>query len=203
MIETERRFSFVPGDFALWVAVHEITHRFQFAGVPWLRDRFFSLVHSYLSSLEVDARALSARLASAASRLFSGSLPPAERNPVYLMAGPEQRRLLDHIQALMAVVEGHGNFVMDAVGAEAIPTFRRMRALFIRRRQQASALQRSIHYVIGLELKLRQYELGQAFCDAVASRAGPAALGELWVGPENLPTLDELEEPELWLRRVP
>ena len=202
IVETERRFGFVPKDFALWVAVHEVTHRFQFAGVPWLQERFFSLIGDYLGSMQLDARGLAARLSSAARRLMSGSIPPEERNPIYLLASDEQRRKLDDLQALMAVVEGHGNYVMDAVGKEVIPSFPRMRRVFERRREQTTVLQRALNHAIGLEMKLRQYELGQQFCEAVVAAAGPHALGRLWVSPSSLPSLDELREPNLWLRRV-
>jgi coenzyme F420 biosynthesis associated uncharacterized protein len=202
LVETERRLGLVPRDFTLWVALHEITHRFQFAGVPWLRPRFFALIEGYLKTLDLDARGLALRLAGAARRLASRATPAAERTPVYLFASDEQRAMLDEMQAFMAVVEGHGNYVMDAAGADAIPTFARMRALFQARRAQANALQRAVNGVIGLELKLRQYELGQAFCERVAARAGPGTLGALWAAPEHLPSLQELEEPERWLSRV-
>ena len=202
IVDFERRFGFVPEDFALWVCVHEVTHRFQFAGVPWLRPHFFELVESYLESHELDAAALSARLRSAAVRLASRATPAGERNPIYLLATEEQRRQLDRIQALMAVVEGHGNYVMDTVGAAVIPSFRRMRGVFERRREQTTALQRAINHAIGLEMKLRQYEMGQRFCNGVAALEGPAAFRHLWAAPENLPSLAELEEPSRWLRRV-
>lgn len=202
IIETEQRLGFVPSEFALWVALHEVTHRFQFVGVPWLRGRFFDLISSYLASLDLDAGGLARRLASAGRRLFSGDLPPEERNPVYLLASEDQRRALDDLQALMAVVEGHGNYVMDAVGRDVIPSFRRMRRAFERRRRNAGALQRAINHAIGLEMKLRQYELGQSFCEAVAAREGPAAIARLWDDPALFPTLPELRDPDRWLRRV-
>lgn len=202
LIDTERRLGLVPRDFALWVALHEVTHRFQFAGVSWVRRRFFALIEGYLATLDLDVRSLAARLAGAARRLASRATPAEERNPVYLFASVEQRALLDDMQAFMAVIEGHGNYVMDAAGARAIPTFARMRQLFQARRAQANAVQRAINSVIGLELKLRQYELGQAFCEHVARRAGPDTLGLLWVAPEHLPSLAELQEPERWLSRV-
>jgi coenzyme F420 biosynthesis associated uncharacterized protein len=202
IVETEQRFGFVPDDFALWVALHEVTHRFQFDGVPWLRRRFLDLVGSYLGSVNLDARTLAGRLRAAVGTLASRHVPPEEKNPAYLLASPEQKQVLNEIQALMAVVEGHGNFVMDSIGARVIPSFPRMRHTFERRRQQTRGLQRAIQYVIGLEMKLRQYDLGQRFCDAVASMNGAAALQELWIAPENLPTMAELREPERWLRRV-
>lgn len=202
MVETERKFGFVPEEFALWVAVHEITHRFQFAGVPWLRPRFMSLIGRYFDSVQLDAGRFAARLAEAASRLARRQVPVEERNPIYLLATPEQKSVIDDIQALMAIVEGHGNFVMDHVGAEVIPSFRRMRGVFERRRQQTTFLQRVFNHAIGLEMKLRQYELGRDFCDAVVAREGIEALSRLWVDEEGFPTLEELRQPSLWLRRV-
>lgn len=202
IVETERRLGFVPEDFALWVAVHEVTHRFQFAGVPWLKERFFGLVESYLGSIDLDARGLAGRLSKAARRMASGGVSPEERNPVYLLASDEQKHMLDGIQALMAVVEGHGNYVMDKVGAEVIPSFGRMRRVFDQRRAQTNLVQRVLNNVIGLEMKLRQYELGQRFCEGVVAEGGPQALGQLWADPENFPTLEELRNPVSWLRRV-
>jgi coenzyme F420 biosynthesis associated uncharacterized protein len=202
MVETERRLGLVPEDFALWVAVHEVTHRFQFAGVPWLRDHFLSLVRRYLNQVDLDARDLASRLSGAVRKLASRSTPAEERNPVYLLANDDQRAALDEIQALMALVEGHGNFVMDLVGSKVIPTAGRMRALFRKRRDQSNAVQRALGHVLGLEMKLRQYEMGQRFCDEVYRRGGTAALARLWADPSEIPTLDELREPNRWLLRV-
>ena len=202
IVETERRFGFVPRDFSLWVAVHEVTHRFQFAGVPWLSGHFLKLVETYLGSLELDAGGLAARLASAARRLLAGDVPPEERNPIYLLSSESQKKTLNELQALMSVVEGHGNYVMDAIGSEIIPSFPRMRRVFERRRQQVTALQRIINHAIGLEMKLKQYELGQAFCNSVVEKEGPAALSALWTSPASLPSMAELREPQRWITRV-
>ncbi len=202
MVETERRFGFVPEEFALWVALHEVTHRFQFEGVPWLRPRFLSLVHDYLGMVDLDAKGLAQRLAGAGRKLISRTVPAEEKSPMYLLASDEQKKVLNEIQALMAVVEGHGNFVMDTIGEKVIPSFRQMRHVFQRRRQQQSVAQRVVAQAIGLEMKLRQYELGQAFCDGVAARGGVDALRYLWVDPSHFPSLDELRQPDSWLTRV-
>lgn len=202
LVDTERRHGFVPDDFALWVAVHEVTHRFQFEGVPWLRPRFLDLVHRYLGSVELDAKGLAQRLGTAARKMISKDTPVEERNPIYLLASEEQRSLLDQIQSLMAVVEGHGNYVMDLVGDDVIPSVRRMRHVFQRRRQQTSRFQRLLNQAIGLEMKMRQYEIGQQFCETVARIGGPAALAQLWVDPDRFPSMSELREPEKWLNRV-
>ncbi|MEA2447188.1 MAG: hypothetical protein QOK47_825 [Actinomycetota bacterium] len=202
MVEIERRHGFVPEDFALWVAVHEVTHRFQFEGVPWLRKRFLDLIHTYLGSVELDAKGFTQRLAGAVKRLMARDIPAEEKNPMYLLANDEQRKVIGDIQALMAVVEGHGNYVMDTVGDRVIPTVGRMRAVFDRRREQTSLIQRAVGHAIGLEMKLRQYELGQAFCNSVVAQQGPAALAHLWRDPEHFPSIEELRQPSLWLARV-
>lgn len=121
---------------------------------------------------------------------------------MYLLASEEQRDVLSRIQALMTVVEGHGNYVMDSIGREVIPSFERMRAAFSQRREQSSLFQKAIGHAIGLEMKLRQYELGQQFCDAVVAKEGDAGLAQLWADPERFPSMQELREPDLWLRRV-
>ena len=202
MVETEQKLGFVPEDFALWVAVHEVTHRFQFAGVPWLRDRFFGLIQRYLESVEMDAKTFMQRLVSAGRKLVSRSVPVEEKSAVYLFASDEQRAVLDEVQALMAVVEGHGNYVMDRVGAEVIPSFHRMRSTFDKRRDQSTRMQRIVNQAIGLDMKMRQYELGQRFCEAVVARGGSDALAHLWASPDNMPTLAELSTPERWVSRV-
>lgn len=202
MVETERQLGFVPEDFALWVAVHEITHRFQFAGVPWLRARFFSLMRDYLDTVNLDARKLTERFKEGAARLRDRSIPSEERNPIYLLSSPEQREIMNQIQALMSVVEGHGNFVMDAVGEDVIPSFRRMRHVFEGRRKQTSLAQRAVNHVLGLEMKLRQYEIGRTFCDQVAAQGGLDSVARIFVREEAFPTMAELRAPGDWLRRV-
>jgi coenzyme F420 biosynthesis associated uncharacterized protein len=202
LIETERRYGFVPRDFAMWVALHEVTHRFQFEGVPWLRPHFLDLVKRYIDTVDIDTKGLIARLRIAAQRLASKDLPPEERSPMYLLATDDQRVVLDEIQALMAVVEGHGNYVMDSVGERVIPSMRRMRFVFERRRDQVNGIQKILSSTLGLEMKLKQYELGQAFCEAAVRQAGPDVLARLWGGPDQFPTLAELKSPELWLGRV-
>lgn len=202
MVETQQRHDFVPEDFALWVAVHEVTHRFQFAGVPWLRDRFFGLIGRYLASAELDVKSFATRLAVAGKKLVTRSTPQEEKNAVYLFANEEQRAILDEIQALMTVVEGHGNYVMDTVGADVIPSFKRMRTAFEKRREQMNLMQKVINGALGLEMKMRQYELGQRFCEGVVAQGGADALAQLWADPSNLPDLGELNSPQEWVKRV-
>jgi len=101
------------------------------------------------------------------------------------------------------VIEGHAEHTMDAIGEEELPSLPRLRAAMTRRRTQRPLYWRIIERLLGLELKLRQYEVGRRFCDEVVARAGAAGLAQVWKGPDSLPTLAELERPELWLERTP
>jgi coenzyme F420 biosynthesis associated uncharacterized protein len=118
-----------------------------------------------------------------------------------LALGPERRATLDRLQSLMSVLEGYAEHVMDAVGAEVIPELPKLREALQRRRRDRSGLLRVLEKLIGMDLKLRQYEQGKAFCDGVVARAGISALNRVWEGPTRLPTPSELDDPGAWLVR--
>jgi coenzyme F420 biosynthesis associated uncharacterized protein len=197
----EKRFAFRPRDFRLWVAIHEVTHRAQFTGVPWMRDYFLGLVHSALGSVDADPRRLVAALVRAVDELRNGRNPLDEGGVVALLATPEHRGVLGQVQALMSVLEGHGNRVMNELGRVHVAGQDRMaRALHARRR--SGGVTGFVQKAIGLELKMRQYEVGEMFVEAVEREAGPRGLDAAWRGPESLPTLEELQSPSAWLARV-
>jgi coenzyme F420 biosynthesis associated uncharacterized protein len=173
----------------------------QFAGVPWLRPYLAGLLRELLASLEVkvDPRAL-LRLPSLddvrelADALKEGGLVAA--------LGGGRRELLDRVQGVMGVVEGHAEHVMDVVGAQALPSLAELRAALDRRRRERSPLLALLERLIGLDAKMRQYEDGKRFCDAVVAAAGPAALHRVFDAPEQLPSSAELQDPEAWMRRT-
>jgi uncharacterized protein (DUF2342 family) len=119
-----------------------------------------------------------------------------------LTLGEERWRLVERMQAAMSLIEGHAEHVMDAVGAEVLPSLPRLRAAMTRRRTQRGLPWRVLERLLGLELKLRQYETGRRFCDAVVEAGGPQALARVWSGPEALPSTEELEHPALWTARM-
>ncbi|HEX2104155.1 MAG TPA: zinc-dependent metalloprotease, partial [Solirubrobacteraceae bacterium] len=121
---------------------------------------------------------------------------------VTMVAGPERMAILDAVQATMAVIEGHAEHVMDAVGEDVLPSLPELRAALDRRRREKPLAVKLLERLIGLELKMRQYELGREFCDAVVERGGIEALNRVWASPAQLPTLAELEAPEAWLART-
>ncbi|MEA2332207.1 MAG: hypothetical protein QOH58_2345 [Thermoleophilaceae bacterium] len=188
--------------FHRWICAHELTHVFQFQGVPWLREHLGGMVRLYLSTVEVRIE-----------RGAAGGLPslpdPAKLVEAFrdgglaaLVQTKEQRALMSRMQAAMAVVEGYSEHVMDAIAPEAIPGQEELRAAMDARRRSRSAPQRLIERLLGLDMKLRQYEQGKVFCDAVAAEAGMDALNRVWESPESLPTERELERPAEWLERV-
>ncbi len=185
-----------------WVALHEVTHAVQFSSVVWLRGHVAGLLGELLESLDVkvDVRALGRLvegidLKAVVERLRANGL-------VGLAMGEERRALLDRIQATMALVEGHAEHVMDAAGADAIPHLDELRAALDRRRRDRPPLMALLERLLGLEMKMRQYEVGKRFCDAVVQRGGVAALNRAWAAPELLPSWSELDEPGAWLART-
>jgi coenzyme F420 biosynthesis associated uncharacterized protein len=191
-----------PDPFHRWICAHELTHVFQFQGVPWLREHMSGMVREYLATVDVRIE-----------RGAAGGLPslpnPArlveafrEGGLAALVQTRAQRDLMARIQASMAVIEGYSEHVMDAIAREAIPDHEKLRSAMDERRRSRSAPERIIERLLGLDIKLRQYELGKRFCDAVAEEAGMEGLNRVWHAPEALPTAEELAEPEAWLKRV-
>jgi coenzyme F420 biosynthesis associated uncharacterized protein len=191
-----------PEELVRWVALHEVTHAVQFAGVPWLREHLAGMVAELTEGLTISVDA--SKLAKLPSRDDLRGLVDAVRDGdlVGFVAGPRQRELIDRMQATMAVVEGHAEHVMDAVGAEVLPSLPRLRAAMDRRRETRSVLFRLVARLIGLDMKMRQYVIGKRFCDAVVQRGGLQALNRVWASPDALPTLAELEDPARWMART-
>ena len=197
----EQRFGFEPHEFRTWVLVHELTHRAQFTGVPWMKGYYLSLVESALSSIDPDPRRLVQALARAADEFRNGRNPLDDGGLVALLASDEQRGALAQVQALMSLLEGHGNAVMNQLGREHVAGQARM-ARVLQARRQSTGMAAFLQKLVGLESKMRQYEVGETFIAAVEREAGPRAIDAAWRGPEFLPTIDELSRPNEWLARV-
>ncbi|MEA2299337.1 MAG: hypothetical protein QOF77_2273 [Solirubrobacteraceae bacterium] len=185
-----------------WVAFHEVTHAVQFSSVPWLREHLGGMLREMLASLEVkvDTRGLlklprGGDLKELLEMVRSGDL-------VTLVLGPERRAVIDRLQASMAVIEGHAEHVMDAVGAEVLPSLDRLRAALERRRENRPPLLALFERLLGLELKMRQYRDGKRFCDRVVELGGVGALNRVWSSPQSLPNLAELADPPAWMART-
>jgi uncharacterized protein (DUF2342 family) len=220
-------------ELVLWVSIHEITHAVQFAGAPWLRDYLGGMLKELIEGLQVtisggssddEATDDSTTGGGGNGRRGGGWVPSlggwasnlpdaaelremverARRGELLrLTLGEDRWQLVERMQAAMSLIEGHAEHVMDAVGADVLPSLPRLRAAMNHRRETRGLPWRVLERLLGLELKLRQYELGRRFCDAVVDAGGPQALALAWRGPDALPTPAELEQPSLWIARVP
>jgi coenzyme F420 biosynthesis associated uncharacterized protein len=201
VIALEKRFAFPPREFRLWLALHEVTHRAQFTGVPWMRAHFLSLVEATVQAVEPDPRRLMEALRRAVDIVRDGH-NPLDDGILTLLASPAQQQTLSQVQGLMSLLEGHGDVTMDRAGAERIPSADRFSRVLRQRRSQQRGPLRLLQQAIGLEAKLRQYEQGERFISAVESAGGPALLARVWEGPALVPTLEEVRRPQQWIDRV-
>jgi coenzyme F420 biosynthesis associated uncharacterized protein len=199
VVQVERRMRFRRRDFRLWLSLHEVAHRVQFGSVPWLRTHLTGQVDAYLDSVELDSKRVMEALRRAAEQVRSGER--RGQDLIFLFMTEEQRTILGRVQALMSLLEGHANYVMDTVGAERVPGADRMRR-GLHDRRKSSGIERSFQRLIGFESKVRQYDVGERFVAAVVERAGMAGFNRVWDEPANLPSLEEVMAPDRWLARV-
>ncbi len=189
----------VPLDpFRTWIALHETTHAFEFEAHPWLRPYLAERLEGQLASLSRNA----ADLPRDASRALGRALRGGDGHWLERLMSDEQRRLFRETQAVMSLLEGFSDHVMDGVGRDLVPGVATISARFHARRATRSPMERAILRITGLDLKMEQYARGERFVAAIDRAAGPAGLRRLWEGPETLPREGELERPERWVRRV-
>jgi len=200
--EAIRRFDADEREFITWVALHEVTHAVQFGAVPWLADHLGGLIKELMGHAE--ERMVAHRRLRLPSREAVRRVASALRRAdfVGMVATKQEQAILDRAQAVMAVIEGHAEHVMDAVAPELLPSLPALRRALDERRKVQSPVGRLVSKLLGLEMKMRQYERGKRFVDAIVQAGGPAAQALLFSGPEALPTLAEIEDPAAWLRRV-
>jgi coenzyme F420 biosynthesis associated uncharacterized protein len=201
VVSVERKFGFPERDFRLWLALHEVAHRVQFGGVPWLRGHLTGLVDSYLSSMELDPKRLVESLRRAVEEVREGAVEWRGLGWVFLLMTPEQRGMFQRMQALMTLLEGHGNFVMDAVAKARVSDLAAFKRKLQERRSK-KGFERAFQKAIGLDTKVRQYDQGERFVATVVERVGMEGFNRVWESAGNLPTLEEVGRPEAWVARV-
>jgi len=202
ILELERRHGFEPREFRLWIAIHEVTHRMQFTGVPWLRGHFLGLVERGIDIGTPDGRVVLDALLRAGSELRAGRNPLAEGGIVGLLASSDQLVTLREAQALMSLLEGHSDVVMGLAGGGGLPGASRFAETLRHRRESATGIARVVQQVVGVDAKLRQYLQGEEFVERVRERGGDELFSRVWSGPHALPTLDEIRDPDRWVARM-
>lgn len=200
IIQMERIHQFRPSEFRFWVTLHEMTHRAQFQGIPWLRDYFLGLVAELVDQSTPEPGRLNRIIEELASRRNSGDGLLDDRGLLGLFATTGQRAVIDKVQALMSLLEGHGHVVMDRLGHEHLKSQERMsRVLKNRKLDKRTA---AFFRITGLEMKLNQYRMGEQFINAVEKEAGWETVNLAFRGVGSLPTLEEIGAPKRWLTRV-
>lgn len=207
IVHVERELDVSPHDFRLWVCLHEETHRTQFSAVPWLRDHLEGEIQSFLAETDVDPATFLERIREAAQSLVGGRPEGEEddggRSLVELVQSPAQREILARLTAVMSLLEGHADFVMDGVGPDVVPTVAEIREKFQQRRTKgASRLDMALRKLLGLDAKLRQYKDGERFVRAVVDQVGMDGFNRVWTSPNTLPTKAEIAKPADWVARV-
>ncbi|HEY6015107.1 MAG TPA: zinc-dependent metalloprotease [Candidatus Limnocylindrales bacterium] len=197
---TARALGVPIGPFRTWIALHETTHAFEFEAHPWLRPYLAERLERQLTLFGSDARGIGREAARGIARALRGE--GTGEHWMERLMGPEQQALFREVQAVMSLLEGFSDYVMDEVGRELVPDVERISARFHERRTNRTPFERAVLRLTGMDLKYEQYKKGEQFVRAIAALRGPAALAHLWAGPETLPRAGEIEAPERWVARV-
>jgi len=203
IVAVERELDVIPTDFRLWVCLHEETHRVQFTATPWLAGHLLEEVRSLIGDLMIEPSQLADRLASALRSLPDLLRGTGSGAPLLdAIQTPEQRARLARVTAVMSLLEGHADVVMDDVGPQVVPSVTTIRERFARRRAGRGAVDQVLRRLLGLEAKARQYADGARFVRAVQQQVGVDGFNQVWRSPDTLPLPQEIADPQAWVRRV-
>ena len=203
ILSIEKKFAFDPKQFRLWLALHELTHRSQFTGVPWLRPRFLELVNQMLDEVEPDPDRIKQGLQEFIKLRREGHDPMADGGVAQLFASERQRELLDCVGGMMSLVEGHGDVTMSRAANGHIPHASRFHRVMHERRNSATGVARIMQKLMGIEAKLAQYQAGEEFIAAIESERGNRAVDVIWRDPAPLASMVAIRAPSAWMQRVP
>ena len=186
--------------FRTWIALHETTHAFEFEAHPWLRPYLASRLERQLSLFSGNASTIGRDTLKAIGRALRGD--SGGEHWMESLMGDEQKQLFRETQAVMSLLEGFSDYIMDEVGRGLVEDVEKISARFHERRQRRSGFERAVLRLTGMDLKMEQYAKGERFVRAIAEARGRPALARIWDGPESLPSAEEIAEPELWIKRV-
>lgn len=205
IVSVERELNVTPEDFRLWVCLHEQTHRVQFAAAPWLRHHMLEQIDELSGHLLGNVDSLMERASAAARSLKDRSATgntPGRGAILDLLQDPEEKAAISHLTAVMSLLEGHANVVMDAVDASIVPSVKTIRQRFNDRGKDRGVIEKFIRSLLGLDAKMRQYSDGARFVRAVVDVAGMDGFNKVWESVDHLPTEPEIHDAKLWLDRM-
>jgi coenzyme F420 biosynthesis associated uncharacterized protein len=202
IVMVERELGVDPADFRRWVCLHEETHRTQFTSVPWLRPYVQQQMTEFLLASDLDPASILNRLRAAGDAVAGAVRGNGGESLIEAIQTPRQREILERLTTVMTLVEGHGDYVMDAVGPAVVPSVEQIRAKFNARRASGNRLEQAIRRILGIDLKMKQYQQGSRFVRMTVEQAGMGVFNRVWTGPDMLPTTAEIADPQLWLERA-
>jgi coenzyme F420 biosynthesis associated uncharacterized protein len=198
----EKRFGFDPAEFRTWVLLHELTHRAQFTGVPWMKSHFTDLVDVSVRMANPDPHRIADAIREAFSDRDRARQQVRDSGVFGLIASPEQRDVIQQIAGLMSLLEGHGDVTMTRAAGDLVPSAGRFSAVLQARRKRINPLTKVILRLTGIEGKLNQYAAGERFIAAIEAERGPRAVDICWQSAANLPSMEEIRDPQQWLDRI-
>ncbi|MDQ0675367.1 MULTISPECIES: zinc-dependent metalloprotease [Micrococcaceae] len=205
IVAVEQELNVTPEDFRLWVCLHEQTHRVQFAAAPWLRHHMLEQIDELSGHLLGNVDSLMERATAAARSLKDRSAngnTPGRGAILDLLQDPEEKAAISHLTAVMSLLEGHANVVMDAVDASIVPSVKTIRQRFNDRGKDRGVIEKFIRSLLGLDAKMRQYSDGARFVRAVVDVAGMEGFNRVWESADHLPTEPEIHDAKLWIERM-
>jgi coenzyme F420 biosynthesis associated uncharacterized protein len=202
IVQVERELEVDPHDFRLWVCLHEETHRVQFTAVPWLGPWLRGQVTGYVEAFDLDPAEVGHRARQALAAVVGAARGLDSVAVLEQLMTPEEREVMDRLTAVMSLLEGHADVVMDGVGPAVVPSVATIRARFSRRRSSPPAAEAFVRRLLGVDSKLRQYRDGASFVRTVVAEVGMSGFNRVWESPSSLPSRTELHDPARWLARV-
>ena len=198
----EKRFGFDPAEFRTWVLLHELTHRAQFTGVPWMKSHFTDLVGVSVRMANPDPHRIAEAIREAFNDRNRARQQVRDSGVFGLIASAEQRAVIQQIAGLMSLLEGHGDVTMTRAAGDLVPSAARFSAVLQARRKRINPVTKLMLRLTGIEGKLNQYAAGERFIAAIEAERGPRAVDVCWITPANLPSMEEIRNPQQWLERM-
>jgi coenzyme F420 biosynthesis associated uncharacterized protein len=198
----ESELGLPPEEFRTWIALHETTHAHEFEVFPWIRDYMNHILRAYLDTMLQEVRRSSGTNGPTAmvTRMFDNLR--SGRSILESIMSPRQQKYMGQLQAMMCLLEGYSNHVMNEVGKTTMPNFKKIKRQVEGRKKERSQIERLFLKLTGLSMKMEQYRLGELFVDHVVKARGIEFANQAFDGPESLPTMDDVLHPERWIIRM-
>ena len=201
-----KEWSLPMEELLLWVCLQQLCLH-TVLRIRHVEENVTSLLFDYVSGFESNPSGLEEKLQG-----IDMNSPSALEDLQRSLGSPEvilgaiqsqgQLNLLPEINAVIAVILGYVDYIMDSIGSGLIGSYGQITEAMRRLRVEADPSDRFIERMLGLELTQAQYDRGNVFIQGVVERSGDNELIRLWSEPKNFPTPNEVDAPGLWLARI-